>query len=96
MPTGQTSSTIAHLRECGERDNRHPATFILNRFPLPDRRDYSKPIHLGHLTIHKNQVIGHPCRRGNRLPSILYGIDLVTQQLQHLKRHFTIDRIVFG
>ena len=81
-------------RAGGQRDDGHmPAATGLELAYLFRR---GKPIHLWHLHIHQDQVIGFFHVGLHRQPAMVHHINLVPQTGEDVRGELLVDRVVFG
>ena len=64
-------------------------------FFLPDRPGRFQTVHLGHLHVHEDQVVGLSGQLGQRLGPTAGNFDLVTLTLQQVDAHLLVEEVVF-
>ena len=64
---------------------------VFSRFELPDSLCRFVAVHLGHLSVHQDQVVGRGCIRCEGLCTVLDRIDNMPDPLEHRLGNRLID-----
>jgi len=66
------------------------------RFALTDHARRRVAIHLGHLAVHEDAIVGDASHRLDGFEPVRHHVNTAAALLQHAGREPLIDRVVFG